>query len=211
MSEDRHIKTNGIVLKESPLGENGKLLVIFTKNYGKMTVAAKGVKKPGSSMVQLAQLFAYSHLELYRGSSALYTLTGGSLIEPFYGLSEDYDRISEAGKMAYYTLKVIQEDLPDEETLRLLLNGIYFICSGKRKPDFTRCVYLLKLLQYQGIAPEADEIEKLWNRKLLDGTATAIEHIFYSETETLFSFGVSEEVQCELEGIVSMLSHEIMN
>ena len=63
----KHIKAEGIVLKETPLGENGKLLVVFTKEHGRISVAAKGVKKPGSSLVQLSQLFAYSQLELYKG------------------------------------------------------------------------------------------------------------------------------------------------
>ena len=176
MNSDRYIKTEGVVLKETPLGENGKLLVLFTKDYGKITAAAKGVKKPGSSMVQLAQLFAYSNLELYRGNSSLYTLTGGRLIEPFCGLTEDYDRIYEAGKMASILLKVIQEDLPDEESLRLFLNSLYLISTGKRKPDFTRCVFLLKLIQYQGVAPEPKEIELLWNQTLSEGAKAAMEH-----------------------------------
>ena len=211
MNSDRYIKTEGVVLNETPLGENGKLLVLFTKDYGKITAAAKGVKKPGSSMVQLAQLFAYSNLELYRGNSSLYTLTGGRLIEPFCGLTEDYDRICEAGKMASILLKVIQEDLPDEESLRLFLNSLYLISTGKRKPDFTRCVFLLKLIQYQGVAPEPKEIELLWNQTLSEGAKAAMEHLFSAETEDLFSFGVSETVLEELQGIASMLSHEIIN
>lgn len=211
MTGDRHCKTDGIVLKETPLGENGKLLVIFTKEYGKITAAAKGVRKPGSSMIQLAQLFAYSSLELYRGTSALYTLTGGTLIEPFRGLTEDYDRIREAGRMASVLLKVIQEDLPEEETLRLFLNSLYLIAAGKRSPHFTRCVFLLKLLQYQGVAPEPSEIEQQWSRRLADGTKAALEHLLSADAETLFTFGVSEQVLTELEGIASMLSHEMID
>ena len=145
----KHIKTEGIVLKEIPLGENGKVLTLFTKDYGKVSVAAKGVKKPGSSLVQLSQLFAYSELELYKGNSSLYTLTGGTLIEPFYGLSEDYDRIAAAGKMAVLLLKVIQENLPDEETLSLFLNSLYFINTGKREPEFVKNIFMLKMLQIQ--------------------------------------------------------------
>lgn len=206
---DRHYKTQGVVLRESHLGENGKLLMIFTKDHGKIAVAAKGVKKPGSSMVQLAQLFAYSDLELYRGSSTLYTLTGGTLIEPFRGLTADYGRICAAGKMASMLLRVIQEELPDEDTLRLFLNSLHMVSSGKREPDFTRCVFTLKLIQYEGIAPDPQEIEQSWSRRLLNGTKTALTHIFDAEIDTLFAFTVSEEVQTELEGIASMLSREI--
>lgn len=205
----RHIKTEGIVLKESPLGENGKLLVIFSKDYGRITAAAKGVKKPGSSLVQFSQLFAYSNLELYRGNSSIYTMTGGTLIESFYGLSEDYDRLQEAVNMTKMILKIIQEDLPDTETLRLFLNSLYYICTGKRSPDFVRCMFNLKLLQYQGLAPEPDEIEALWHKKLEDGTMKALEHVYFSDIKDLFSFGVSRDVFMELEGITSMLSNDI--
>lgn len=205
----KHIKTEGIVLKETPLGENGKLLVFFTKEYGKISVAAKGVKKPGSSLVQLSQLFAYSRLELYKGNSSLYTLTGGTLIEPFFGLSEDFERISAAGKMSVVLLKVIQEDLPDEETLRLFLNSLYFISSGKRKPEFIKSIFMLKMMQYQGILPEVQEIEEMWRKKLMKGTVNALEHILSSEIGDLFAFGVSDIVYEELESIAEMFSFEI--
>lgn len=205
----KHIITEGIVLKETPLGENGKLLVFFTKEYGKISVAAKGVKKPGSSLVQLSQLFAYSRLELYKGNSSLYTLTGGTLIEPFFGLSEDFERISAAGKMSIVLLKVIQEDLPDEETLRLFLNSLYFISTGKRKPEFIKSIFMLKMMQYQGILPEVQEIEEMWRKKLMKGTVNALEHILSSEIGDLFAFGVSDIVYEELESIAEMFSFEI--
>ncbi|HBV50900.1 MAG TPA: DNA repair protein RecO [Clostridiales bacterium] len=212
MSAERHFKTEGIVLKESPLGENGKLLVIFSREYGKMTAAAKGVRKPGSAMIQLAQLFAYSELELYRGNSGLYTLTGGTLIEPFRGLSEDYDRIRAAGTMSSVLLKIIQEELPDEETLRLFLNSLYLIAAGRRRPDFVRCVFLLKLTQYQGLQPDPGEIERQWGKPLLSGTRAALRHLSEADGgDSLFGFGVSEDVLSELAGIASMLSHEMTN
>jgi DNA repair protein RecO (recombination protein O) len=205
----KNIKTSGIVLKESNLGENGKLLVFFTKDFGKISVVAKGVKKTSSSLVQLSQLFAYSNLELYKGNSNLYTLTGGSLIESFSGLGEDYDRIASAGEIVLNILKVIQEDLPDIDSLRLLLNSLHFISSGKRSPDFVATVFLLKMLQFQGVVPEIYEIEQMWNQKLNDSTINALEHIFYSELSELFNFGVSDFVKMELKGVSKMLLSEI--
>ena len=205
----KSFKTTGIVLKESPLGENGKLLVFFTKDYGKISVVAKGVKKTGSSLVQLSQLFAYSNLELYKGNSNLYTLTGGTLVEPFCGLADEYERISAASEIVVNLLKVIQEDLPDVDTLRLLLNSLHYISTGKRPADFVVIVFLLKMLQFQGVVPEINEIEHMWNQKLLTGTTEALEHIFYSDISCLFNFGVSETVKIELNGISKILLSEI--
>lgn len=205
----KSFKTTGIVLKESPLGENGKLLVFLTKDYGKISVVAKGVKKTGSSLVQLSQLFAYSNLELYKGNSNLYTLTGGTLVEPFCGLADEYERISAASEIVVNLLKVIQEDLPDVDTLRLLLNSLHYISTGKRPTDFVVIVFLLKMLQFQGVVPEINEIEHMWNQKLLTGTTEALEHIFYSDISCLFNFGVSETVKNELNGISKILLSEI--
>ena len=206
----KNIKTSGIVLKESPLGENGKLLVFFTKDFGKIFVAAKGVKKTGSSLVPLSQLLAYSNLELYKGNSSLYTLTGGTLIEPFSGLGDDYDRIASASEIVVNLLKVIQEDLPDVDTLRLLLNSLHFISTGKRTSDFVLILFLLKMLQFQGVVPEIHEIEQMWNQKLNSGSISALEHIFNSDISELFNFGVSEVVKNELKGISKMLLSEIL-
>lgn len=206
----KNIKTSGIVLKESPLGDNGKVLVFFTKDFGRISVAAKGAKKTGSNLLQLSQLFAYSNLELYKGNSSLYTLTGGTLIEPFSGLGEDYDRISSASEIVINLLKVIQENLPDIDTLRLLLNSLHFISSGKRSPDFVAVIFLLKMLQFQGLIPEIDEIIQMWNQNLDSGTIAALGHIFDSEISDLFSFGVSDYVKDELKGISQMFLSEIL-
>ena len=206
----KNIKTSGIVLKESPLGDNGKVLVFFTKDFGRISVAAKGAKKTGSNLLQLSQLFAYSNLELYKGNSSLYTLTGGTLIEPFSGLGEDYDRISSASEIVINLLKVIQENLPDIDTLRLLLNSLHFISSGKRSPDFVAVIFLLKMLQFQGLIPEIDEIIQMWNQNLDSGTIASLGHIFDSEISDLFSFGVSDYVKDELKGISQMFLSEIL-
>lgn len=205
----RYLKTEGIVLKESSLGENGKLLTLFTKDYGKITVAAKGVKKPGSSLVHIAQLFAYSKLEIYKGNSTLFTLTGGELIETFSGLAMSYERLANAGIISKITLRVIQEDLPEEYSLRLLLNSLYYLSNGKREPEFVKSIFILKLLQYEGIAPDVGEIEMIWHAKLLDGTKMALTHIFESDMETLFSFSVSENVLNEINSISNMLINDL--
>ncbi len=205
----RYFKTDGIILKESPLGENGKLLTIFTRDYGKVTAAAKGVKKPGSSLVHISQLFSYSKLELYKGNSSLFTLTGGELIDEFSGLGASYERLEVAGFISKILLKVIQEDLPEEDILRLLLNSLYLLSKGKREPEFIRCVFSLKLLQYEGIVPEINAIEILWNKRLLNGSKYSLEHIFDSEIESLFSFNVSDDVLDELSGLSNMLLKEL--
>ena len=68
---------------------------------------------------------------------------------------------------------------------------------------------MLKMLQIQGVAPEIEEIEYIWNKKFEPGTLRALEHIFNSENKEVFSFGVSENVSEELDAIAQMLIREL--
>jgi DNA repair protein RecO (recombination protein O) len=123
----------GIVLKEMPLGEADKLLTVFSREQGRISVVAKGAKKPGSRFLAAASAFAYSDMELVKGRS-MYVLRNANIISPFYGLREDLDVLTAAAETARLTLKVIQEDLPDPETLELLLKVLSFLEQKKRSP-----------------------------------------------------------------------------
>ena len=48
---------DGVVLRETPLGETGKRLVVLAKDLGKITVSAKGAKSAKSRLSAPSQMF----------------------------------------------------------------------------------------------------------------------------------------------------------
>ena len=58
------ITCDGIVIRETLYGESDKILTLFTGAYGKITVAAKGVRSIKSKNSSAVQLFCYSYFEL---------------------------------------------------------------------------------------------------------------------------------------------------
>ena len=105
-----------MVLREMPLGEADKLLTVLSEEEGRISVVAKGAKKPSSRFLAAASVFAVSDMELVKGKS-MYILRNANLIKSFYGLREDLDKLETASRMVRAVLKVIQEGLPDPETL----------------------------------------------------------------------------------------------
>jgi len=144
-----------------------------------------------------ASVFAYSDMELVKGKS-MYVLKNAKLIESFYGLREDLDVLTAAAELGKITLKVIQEDLQDEETLRLLLKGLHFLEQRKRRPSLIKAVFAIRLLWIQGMISSIERMNPGEASRLKPGTKAAYDYICTAEEDKLFAFKLSEEVEQEL-------------
>ncbi len=205
MSNDPYRTTKGIVLKEIDYGESSKMLSVFSGEYGLIHVCARGVRKVKSKLRPLSQMFCYGELELYKKNGEIYTLTGGRVIESFYGISSDLDSFYVAGKISRVLLSVLQPELPDVETLRLTLNAFYYLASGTRNPRLIQVIFMLYFMQIQGVLPDAEIILSQYGQTLSSGAKRSVHHITESEIETLFRFTVSDTILEELESLCDQL------
>ncbi|MEW8992846.1 DNA repair protein RecO [Clostridium sp.] len=86
------IKTRGIVLKTQDYKENDKLLWIFTEEFGKVSVIAKGARKSKNKNFSNTLPFCFGDYVLYKGRT-LYTLNEGRIIDSFQDILNDYDTL----------------------------------------------------------------------------------------------------------------------
>lgn len=78
-------KTDGLVLRSNDYRENDKLLTVLTAKYGKLTVAARGVKKAGAKLRFAAQPFCFAEFVLAERGGR-HTLVSASCHESFFAL-----------------------------------------------------------------------------------------------------------------------------
>lgn len=62
------IKTKGIILLESNMGDYDKMLTMLTPGYGKIGCAAKGARRPKSLLLAGTQFLCFGEYLLYKGS-----------------------------------------------------------------------------------------------------------------------------------------------
>src|SRR5881628_1264153 len=68
MNAREHLyKSEAVIIKRSNLGEADKILTIFTPNFGKLRVVAKGVRKVTSRLAGHVELFTRSQMLLAKG------------------------------------------------------------------------------------------------------------------------------------------------
>ena len=146
------IKARGFVIKEFEASESDKRLVVLCKGYGRMTVYARGAKKPNSKFLSAAQLFAYSDYVLAQGRG-FYSLTQADVIRSFYEVREDYDSLMAAHLFAEVCNKSTYVEANLDELMFLTLTSLSKLTKKTCPPSQVSTVFLYRALAFHGLKP----------------------------------------------------------
>ena len=148
------IKVSGLVVREVKTGEADKLLTLICNGIGRIDVSGKGVRSLKSPHITTAQLFAYGTFVLSRGKKYYY-ISESELIEPFFGLRSDIERVSLAAYLADILCDLSPEGIEDESLLRLTLNAYYALSEKKDIPlPKIKSAYEFKAACIAGFCPD---------------------------------------------------------
>lgn len=149
-------KINGIVIAENNMGDYDKMLTILTPNYGKISCVAKGARKSKSALLAGTQLFCFGEYLMYKGTNT-YHINSCEIIEVFYNLRTDLDKL----KYAIHINKIVQDVTEENENsykiLQLLLNTLYMISEYDKDYELILSIFKLRLLCILGFAPKIQE------------------------------------------------------
>lgn len=219
-----YYKSEGIVLRETEYNEADKILTVLTKDYGRLTLKARGVRRSKSPLKSACQLLTYSEFtwQDYRGKA---TVTEAVSIEQFRELREDIELLSLGSYFAQAAELLSQEDAPDPSLLSLLLNSLYALGKLKKPQLLVKAAFELKAVCLAGFLPDlsgcavcgAQQPDRLnvshgvlqcagCQNEALDGirvplsagTLDAMRYIVWAEDKKLFSFSVGEDTLREL-------------
>jgi len=156
----RILKTQGIVLKKNELLNLDNFITIFTKDLGKISVLAKGIKKINSRRAPHIQTGNLIDLVVYSKNDR-YFLQESNIISGFSTLKKDAKKIS----MIYYFFLVIDKLLPEnsheEEIYKLTLRFLVELSKIKKVKNEIVEKYLNNVLSKLGYVREHQSLEKL--------------------------------------------------
>ena len=148
--------TEGIVLRERPVGEQDKFIDILTKERGVIEVSVKGARKINGKTGSSTQLFAYSRFCVNESRGRL-ILNSAEPIHIFYGLRDSLTKLS----LASYFAETVSYCTPERsETgesgsgLRPLLNCLHYLEKDLRSESLLRCIFELRLMADAGYMPD---------------------------------------------------------
>ncbi|MGB9792281.1 MAG: DNA repair protein RecO [Thermacetogeniaceae bacterium] len=146
-------KAEAVVLRSRVYGEADRILSLFTKEWGKISAIAKGVRKPTSRLRGAVQLFSHTHLVLYKGKT-LDTITQGEAAEDFSFLQGDLERLAAASYCAELVERLTFENQPLPKLFWLLLKALRTLRWGD--PALIVRVFEAQLSVILGYRPQLD-------------------------------------------------------
>lgn len=227
----RTLKTKGIIISESNMGDFDKMVTILTPT-GKIGCAAKGARRPRSLLMAGTQYLCFAEFLLYKGTNS-YRINSCDTIEIFYNIRTDLDKLQYVAEITKIINDVTYENQNTYKILKLLLNTIYLISETDKSLDLILSVFKLKLLCYLGFAPQVNECTNCHLKeklaffsiessgfkcescgkvdksciKLSQAAINAVKYITIAPDKKVFSFNLSENIQKELKLITKIYTN----
>lgn len=152
-------KAEAIVLKSMNLRESSRIVTLYSKDYGKMKVVAKGVLLPQSRFSGTLENFSQVRIVFYKKENTeLYTLSQADLINPFYRICLDLDRFAAASSGMELLDKMVSWEEPLPSVFDLSLDFLSQVESApKGNVEATLLAYVLKLVTLLGYKPKLEK------------------------------------------------------
>ncbi|MCC6183330.1 MAG: DNA repair protein RecO [Acidimicrobiia bacterium] len=147
-------RDSAVVLRTHKLGEADRIVVLMTRESGKVRAVAKGVRRTGSKFGSRLEPGSYAALQLHEGRGELDIVTQAETIESFRRTREDLSRLGRAASLLEAVEQLSEDRQPAPRLHDMLVGGLRTV--DERNPPLVTGAFFLKLLAAEGVAPEFD-------------------------------------------------------
>jgi len=148
-------RTEAICLRTQDRHESSKLVTLLTPDYGKLTVIAKGARRPKNKFGAALNLFARSRIIYYHHQQhATHTLSDAELVWSPAAITLVPERFLAAGQMTEFVLKALPHHDPNPRLYQLLATNLLVLSQAAAGYDLLTVAFLLKAASFLGFRPE---------------------------------------------------------
>ena len=225
-------KCEGIVIRTTDYGETNKIVTIYTREWGKVGVMARGAKKPNSRLSSITQLFTHGYFLVQKGSG-LGSMQQGEMISSMRSIGEDIFLTAYASYIVELTDKCTDEKKPNPFHFELLFQTLNYMNEGY-DPDILMNIYEMKMLNVMGLYPVLNQCSVCGNTdghfsfsireggfichrclgkdpyhlKLSPAAVKLLRLFYYFDLSRLGNISVKEETKAELKNAITAYYEE---
>ena len=153
------VKTEAVVLRSMRYGEADRILHLYTRNRGRVSAIAKGVRRARSRFGGRLEPFFRVQIELHEGRGELLTVTGAQTVDAYPRLRADAGALDAASRACDAVGRLFETSEPHPGVFHLLCRALALLDAQAGSPARQRAwpsalSFRLKLLHAAGLAPQ---------------------------------------------------------
>ncbi|MCL6571533.1 MAG: DNA repair protein RecO [Bacillus sp. (in: Bacteria)] len=225
-------KCEGIVIRTTDYGETNKIVTLYTREWGKIGVMARGAKKPNSRLSAITQLFTHGYFLVSRGSG-LGSVQQGERISSFRSIGKDIFLTAYASYIVELTDKCTEDKKPNPFHFELLFQTVNYLNEGY-DPVILMHIYEMKMLNSMGLYPILNQCSVCgstdghfsfsireggficerclgkdpYHIKISQVTVKLLRLFYYFDLSRLGNISVKEETKVELKNVITAYYEE---
>lgn len=145
--------TEGIVLKQTKAAYGRRMILLFSKKYGKISVGTSISEKGKNKSALALRPFTYGRYELFKSRDS-FNLNTAEVIKSYYKIGEDVDKYMNSSYVLEFTEKLLHEGQPSQGMFSLILDYFYVIENRQKSHGTVVLGYQVKALKIMGVLPE---------------------------------------------------------
>lgn len=149
------ITTEGIVLRQRKIANNRRMIVIFTRQYGKLSCGTSINEKSRNRSALALRPFTHAEYDLFKGRES-YSINSASVIRSYYSIGEDLGKFAAASAFIEYLDRILQDGEPMPGLFGLALEFMESVARCTVSPDTLLYAFMVKSFRMLGVMPELD-------------------------------------------------------
>lgn len=181
-----HYRTQGFILKKEDRGEANQLFTVYTRDFGKLEILGKTIRKISSKLRSGAEIFYLSEIEFIQGKRHK-TLTDSIVIGKFSNLKEDLKKLAVAYQVSQTLDDLVSGQEADERIWQLLRETFANLNDSQLRVNELQLIYYYffwNLISLLGYRPEIIDCT-VQEKKINCDTAKIIKIILKKDWQTL--------------------------
>ncbi len=165
-----------IVLRNAPYKDNDRMLTLLSPTRGRVDALARGCRRPKSPLLNASELFALGDFDFYERGGRM-TITSANLIETFYPLRADFDRLAAGTYLLGLCEASAQPGQNCQELFMLLLHTLSRLTFSDQEWKPLLAGFLLHYAAIDGVKPRLNHCISCGKRLSED------EPVYFDQTE----------------------------
>ena len=221
------LETEAVVLSDMPHGETSKIIRVYTKDYGRVSLIAKGSRKLknrfGGSLDPLNHVTIVYY---YKDNRDLHLITQCDIIESYPGVKEDLEKLSIGLSIAEILVTLVLEEESNRTLFGLVVKTLTALETVEKNYDNFYLYFLTRFLQISGFGLHAQRCQNCGTEmnaqsaffsisrggllckscsqaesnqtRILAETVQVLKHVLLKEPEQFLNLRISEKSKREL-------------